>query len=67
MDQFKALTSADEITLNDQYEANISIIDFRALATVTSFTTSGESDAGIQFDQATEVHLSKLARYPVLS
>ena len=62
--QFKALTSADEITLNDQYEANISIIDFRALATVTSFTTSGESDAGIQFDQATEVHLSKLARYP---
>ena len=62
--QFQALTSADEITLNDQYEANISIVDFRALATVTSFTTSGESDAGIQFDQATEVHLSKLARYP---
>ena len=62
--QMKALTSAANITLNDQYEANISVIDLRALATVTTITTSGESDAGIQFDQATEVHLSKLTRYP---
>jgi hypothetical protein len=62
--QMKALTSAANITLNDQYEANISIVDLRALATVTTITTSGESDAGVQFDQATEVHLSKLARYP---
>jgi len=62
--QMKALTSASDITLNDQYEANISIVDLRALATVTTLTTSGESDAGVQFDQATEVHLTKLARYP---
>ena len=62
--QMKALTSAANITLNDQYEANISIVDLRALATVTTITTSGETDAGIQFDQATEVHLSKLTRYP---
>ncbi|MDC0878996.1 hypothetical protein OAP70_00500, partial [Flavobacteriaceae bacterium] len=62
--QMKALTSADDITLNDQYEANISIVDLRALATVTTITTSGETDAGVQFDQATEVHLSKLTRYP---
>ena len=62
--QMKALTSAANITLNDQYEANISIVDLRALATVTTLTTTGETDAGIQFDQATEVHLSKLARYP---
>ena len=62
--QMKALTSASNITLNDQYEANISIVDLRALATVTTITTTGESDAGIQFDQATEVHLSSLTRYP---
>ena len=62
--QMKALTSAANITLNDQYEANISIVDLRALTTVTTLTTTGETDAGIQFDQATEVHLSKLARYP---
>ena len=62
--QFQTLTSAAAITLNDQYEANITNVDFRALSTVTSFTTSGESDAGIQFDQATEVHLDALARYP---
>lgn len=62
--QMKALTSAANITLNDQYEANISIVDLRALATVTTLTTTGETDAGVQFDQATEVHLSKLARYP---
>ena len=62
--QMKALTSAANITLNDQYEANITVVDLRALASVTTITTSGETDAGIQFDQATEVHLSKLTRYP---
>ena len=62
--QMQALTSAANITLNDQYEANISVIDMRALASVTTITTSGETDAGVQFDQATEVHLSKLTRYP---
>jgi hypothetical protein len=62
--QFPNLVSAGAITLNDQYEANITVVDFASLATVTSFTTSGESNAGIQFDQATDVKLSKLARYP---
>jgi len=62
--QFPALTSAAAITLNDQYEANITVVDFSSLATVTSFTTTGETNAGIQFDQATDVKLSKLARYP---
>jgi len=62
--QFPALTSAAAITLNDQYEANITVVDFSSLATVTSITTSGETNAGIQFDQATDVKLSKLARYP---
>ena len=62
--QMKALTSAANITLNDQYEANISIIDMRALASVTTITTSGEGAGTVEFDQATEVHLSKLTRYP---
>jgi hypothetical protein len=63
--QFGTLTSAAAITLNDQYEANITgTIDFGDLVTVTSFTTSGETDAGIQFDQATELDLGSLVRYP---
>ena len=62
--QLKALTSASDITLNDQYEANISIVDLRALATVETITTSGNGAGTIEFDQATEVHLTKLARYP---
>ncbi|MDA0754082.1 MAG: hypothetical protein O3A49_05335 [Candidatus Marinimicrobia bacterium] len=62
--QFPNLISAGAITLNDQYEANITTVDFASLATVTSFTTTGETNAGIQFDQATDVKLSKLARYP---
>jgi len=62
--QMKALTSAGAISLNDQYEANISVIDLRELATVTSFTTFGNGAGTIEFDQATELHLTKLARYP---
>ena len=62
--QLKALTSASDISLNDQYEANISIVDLRALATVETITTFGNGAGTIEFDQATEVHLTKLARYP---
>ena len=61
---FKNLTSADDIVLNDLYETNIAIIDFRNLATVTTVTTLGESGEGFHFSQATELHLTKLARYP---
>jgi hypothetical protein len=61
---FKNLTSAAAIVLNDLYETNIGIIDFRSLATVTSITTLGESGEGFHFSQATELHLTKLARYP---
>jgi hypothetical protein len=61
---FKNLTSADDIVLNDLYETNVAIIDFRSLATVTTVTTLGESGEGFHFSQATELHLTKLARYP---
>ena len=40
------------------------VVDLRALATVTTLTTSGETDAGIQFDKATEVHLIKACKVP---
>jgi hypothetical protein len=62
--QMQALTSAANITLNDQYEANITIVDMRVLASVTTITTSGEGAGTVEFDNATEVHLSKLTRYP---
>jgi hypothetical protein len=61
---FKNLGSAAEIVLNDLYETNIGIIDFRNLTSVTSVTTLGESGEGFHFSQATELHLTKLARYP---
>ncbi|MDA9084508.1 hypothetical protein N9K10_03175, partial [Flavobacteriaceae bacterium] len=66
---FKNLISAGAIELNDQYEANISVIDFRSLASVTSFaTTTASDDVGsidtIDFNQATELHLTSMARYP---
>ena len=55
---FKNLISAEDIELNDQYEANISVIDFRALTTVTSFSTLSatetDTDDTIDFNQATE-------------
>ena len=65
---FKNLTSAEDIELNDQYEANISVIDFRSLTSVTSFSTldstETDTDDTIDFNQATELHLTSLARYP---
>ena len=65
---FKNLTSAGAITLNDQYEANIGVIDFRSLSSVTSIATNNSSDTAssntVDFNQATELHLTSLARYP---
>ena len=65
---FKNLVSAAAVQLNDQYEANVGIIDFRSLTTVTSFATTDSSDSDtddtIDFNQATELHLTSLARYP---
>jgi hypothetical protein len=65
---FKNLISAAAVQLNDQYEANIGVIDFRSLTTVTSFATLDATDSStantIDFNQATELHLTSLARYP---
>jgi hypothetical protein len=65
---FKNLISAAAVQLNDQYEANVSVIDFRSLTTVTSFATLTAAEASsantIDFNQATELHLTSLARYP---
>ena len=65
---FKNLISAAAVQLNDQYEANIGVIDFRSLTTVTSIATTNAADTDsantIDFNQATELHLTSLARYP---
>jgi len=64
---FKNLTSAAAVYLYDQYQANISVINFAKLATVTSIeTTSPTTEAAhtVSFNQATELHLDALARYP---
>jgi len=65
---FKNLISAAAVQLNDQYEANIGVIDFRSLTTVTSFATLTAAEVSsantIDFNQATELHLTSLARYP---
>ena len=65
---FKNLISAEDIELNDQYEANIGVIHFGSLATVTSFSTLSATDVDtddtIDFNQATELHLTSMARYP---
>ena len=65
---FKNLVSAAAVQLNDQYEANIGVIDFRSLTTVTSFATLTAAEVSsantIDFNQATELHLTSLARYP---
>jgi hypothetical protein len=68
---FKNLVSAEDIELNDQYEANISVIHFGSLTTVTSFSTfsatEADTDDTIDFNQATELHLTAMARYPSAS
>jgi len=59
---FPALTSAKDITLKDDFESTVDIIDFRELTSVQNFYTDSTEDL-IQFTKATELHLTKLGRY----
>jgi hypothetical protein len=62
---FKTLASANVIRLNDNFESGtnpVNIIHFGELTTVTAFRTDN-NDATIEFLKATELHLTKLARY----
>jgi len=65
--QAQALKSATVITLNDAFESKVTKIDFRELTSVTKFVTgaasSSSTDNKIDFNQATELHLTKLPRY----
>ena len=58
----QALKTATIITLNQAFESKITVIDFRALTSVTKFV-SGSTDNSIDFNQADEVHLTVLPRY----
>jgi len=60
--EVKSLVSAGVITLDDEWESSVDIIDLRELTTLTSLSdgTAGQLD----FPYATEMHLTKIAYYP---
>jgi len=62
--EFKALTSATNIVLNNDYKSTVDIIHFGALTTVTSISDDGGVAGTIAFDKADEFHLTSLTRYP---
>ena len=62
--EFKALTSATTIVLNNDYKSTVDIIHFGALVTVTSISDDGGVAGTIAFDKANEFHLTSLVRYP---
>jgi len=62
--EFKALTSATNIVLNNDYKSTVDIIHFGALKTVTSISDDGGTAGTIAFDKADEFHLTSLTRYP---
>ena len=62
--EFKALTSATNIVLNNDYKSTVDIIHFGALKTVTTISDDGGTAGAIAFDKADEFHLTSLVRYP---
>ena len=62
--EFKALTSASNITLNNDFKSTVDIIHFGNLTTVETIQDDGGTAGTIAFDKATEFHLTTLTRYP---
>ena len=62
--EFKALTSATNVVLNNDYKSTVDIIHFGALTSVTTISDDGGTAGTIAFDKATEFHLTSLTRYP---
>jgi len=62
--EFKALTSAGNIVLNNDYKSTVDIIHLGALTTVLSIADDGGTKGTIAFDKAEEFHLTSLTRYP---
>ncbi|MDC0872727.1 hypothetical protein OAP80_04920 [Flavobacteriaceae bacterium] len=59
---FPELVSATVVTLGTLFDSTVTMVDFRKLATVTSIK-SGTNDHSVEFDKATEIHLTALQRY----
>jgi len=62
--QAKGLVSASNIFLNDAYKSTVTIVDFRALTSVSTIQDDNGTAGTIKFNKATEMHLTSLAYYP---
>ena len=69
---FPKLVSAGQIDLGNNYSSKLTIIDFRALSTVTTINTgslstgyvvSSSASNTIDFDEAEEIHLTAIGYY----
>ena len=58
----QGLLSAEKIVLNDAWKSTVTIIDFRGMKSVGSLMTTTTANT-IDFNKATEIHLTVLARY----
>jgi hypothetical protein len=62
--QAKTLASASNIFLNDAYKSTVTIVDFRALTSVSTIQDDNGTAGTVKFNKATEMHLTSLAYYP---
>ena len=63
---FQKLGSATNVFLYNTWKQSVDKIDFRELTSVTKFYTNSATGNTIDFDKATELHLTKLAFYAPL-
>jgi hypothetical protein len=61
--RFPNLISATTIDMKDDFESTVDVIHFGSLTTITAFETDGTANL-IQFNKASELHLTSLAYYP---
>ena len=59
----KSLVSATGIVLDDTWKSTVTIVDLRALTSVTSLNNEGQANGYLKFDKATEMHLTSLALF----
>jgi hypothetical protein len=58
-----ALKSAQKIYLSDKYKGSVDVIDLRSLTSVASIGTDSYTNNKIDFNKATEIHLTALPYY----
>ena len=61
--QANALVSAAKLVLDDTWKSKITIVDFRSLEQVETIVTGTSSNHVVDFNKATEIHLTALKRY----